>query len=127
MTSHFTMFYILSSGKYAVVQFVEEDSVEVIPSSWMIGDTACKWPSNVKSLAMKGMVTNCKPITGKFERHKCEVIYASGEIVKILSPCCLIEARNAMSYLCVFIVYDIVMKAVQYQLFFRINVVSCNE
>lgn len=72
------------SGWY-VAQFVEENTVEVIPSSWIVNFSECFWPNKCGPLKISGAIRNSlKPSE---DWIKCPI--------KILSKSLITDFHNA--------------------------------
>ncbi|GBN15230.1 hypothetical protein AVEN_23034-1 [Araneus ventricosus] len=46
--------------KYAIVCFVHESQVEVVPSSWLVNNSTVKWPNNCTITAIMKHIRECK-------------------------------------------------------------------
>lgn len=48
---------------YCIVEFIEEHTVEIIPSSWLSSDKTAFWPKDVSPSTMKKHLKYCtKPV-----------------------------------------------------------------
>ena len=69
---------------FTVVNFLEEDTVAFVPTSWLIGRTLCAWPATQQCHADKLRET-CSPPCTDWEKHACRILGTADT---------LIEARN---------------------------------
>ena len=58
---------------YAVVEFVDDESVDVIPSNWLLNDTTCHWPP-YRSLRLTAAVKKREEPTESWSQCSLRVI-----------------------------------------------------
>ena len=52
----------MSGEKFAILGFVQESSIEVIPTSWIISKTEAKWPKCSSISAISKSILQCAPV-----------------------------------------------------------------
>lgn len=69
--------------KFAVVSFTNENTVEAVPSTWIILERKkCYWPSGSKTSLAKCLKLKCNPDTqpgSDWELHDIEIIKSYGK------------------------------------------------
>ena len=77
------IFSIFSSG-YAVVEFVDNNEVEIIPTSWLVKDRKkCVWPNQWKPTRISNAVRQKHPPDYTFTTFKIKVLYETGMNTKL--------------------------------------------
>lgn len=70
--------------KFVVVSFPHENTVEAVPSTWVIPDRKkCYWPSGIKNSSVKCLKLKSNPDTkpgSDWELHDIEVIKSYGKL-----------------------------------------------
>ena len=67
---------------YAVVCFVEENSLSVVPRSWLHRsgqDVMCRWP-NLKSKALSKAIEEGRPADSNWPEFAVKVLVETGEL-----------------------------------------------
>lgn len=58
---------------YAVVHFIEDNSVEAVPSFWVKKNGTCAWPKN-QSSALKLIDRKCIPNEIEYNYYKARIL-----------------------------------------------------
>ncbi|XP_015921198.2 uncharacterized protein [Parasteatoda tepidariorum] len=67
----------MSGKKYAVVNFTESDTVEVIPTKWLLGKGVAKWPSKLPTCKITKYLQDNLPADDQWENFKVKVLCSS--------------------------------------------------
>ena len=65
---------------YAVVVFERDDSVAVVPTDWMAGETTCAWPDMKNLKLIERAVRDREPRQDEWPAYAVEIKYESGNL-----------------------------------------------
>lgn len=63
---------------YSIVEFIEESTVEIIPSSWLLSDKMALWPKGIIPSILKRYLKSCTEPSVDWSSVKIRILGQAG-------------------------------------------------